>query len=503
MPSMSITKESNTTLAPSSEYPHNISDEQSCAIDNRSEEGVFFASTDPVLIEGTPDCDNLLGLGWEEENESTLPASDASCEENATIMQRALSAHIPFGDESSWSDVKIDIPVVLRGLRKRTALSERTIDYLVGSDNEDDEILRLYIKDMGVRSILSRNDEAALGKTFQENMELAIAAISQSRVASLLLQGAHSCQLEAPQGPEETAPLQSHLQNVVEGPVSSCGNYVSLKLMEDIRDALEDTGEDPSCLALLSSAIEKAIPIRSQIIEANLRLVLHIAKKYQNAGISLLDLIQEGNIGLMKAVEKFDYKRGNKLSTYATWWIRQAITRAIADQSNTIRVPVHFVEVRNRLNRVTLQLAHKLGHSPDKHEIADAMGIRIEKVNAILASYLESIGFDEIVDVEEGLQLADSIRDDIVADPLVVAVNNEFVKGVDDVLGRLSDRQREVIQMRYGFGDGCPRTLEEIGTILSLTRERIRQIEVKAIRRLSHHTRAKILRTLFIMKVGQ
>ncbi|MBS7403307.1 MAG: RNA polymerase sigma factor RpoD [Oscillospiraceae bacterium] len=302
---------------------------------------------------------------------------------------------------------------------------------------------------------------------------------------------------------EEALPELEELEEIEEVTEDELANADaiadSFSTDDPVRMYLKEIGKIP----LLSPEEEVALAIKmsegdeaakQRMAEANLRLVVSIAKRYVGRGMLFLDLIQEGNLGLIKAVEKFDYTKGYKFSTYATWWIRQAITRAIADQARTIRIPVHMVETINKVIRVSRQLLQELGHDPTPEEIAEEMGMPVEKVRDILKIAQEPVSLETPIGEEEDSHLGDFIPDEDASEPSEAASFTLLKEQLTSVLSTLTPREEKVLRLRFGIEDGRTRTLEEVGKEFNVTRERIRQIEAKALRKLRHPSRSKKLR---------
>ena len=272
-----------------------------------------------------------------------------------------------------------------------------------------------------------------------------------------------------------------------------------ISIEDPVRMYLKESGKVPLLSAEEEIELAKKLELGDQeakkrLAEANLRLVVSIAKRYVGRGMLFLDLIQEGNLGLIKAVEKFDYRKGFKFSTYATWWIRQAITRAIADQARTIRIPVHMVETINKLIRVSRQLLQELGREPSPEEIAEEMNMPVDRVREIMKISQEPVSLETPIGEEEDSHLGDFIQDDNVPVPADAAAFTLLKEQLVEVLGTLTEREQKVLRLRFGLDDGRARTLEEVGKEFNVTRERIRQIEAKALRKLRHPSRSRKLK---------
>ena len=317
--------------------------------------------------------------------------------------------------------------------------------------------------------------------------------------------------LSVPEGVSVEDPVRMYLKEIGKVPLLSADEEIELaQKMEAgsvavekiplLKERLAETGDEQEKeeiqaeIKALQLDVDRGSDAKKRLAEANLRLVVSIAKRYVGRGMLFLDLIQEGNLGLIKAVEKFDYRKGYKFSTYATWWIRQAITRAIADQARTIRIPVHMVETINKLIRVSRQLLQELGREPTPEEIAEEMKKPVERVREILKISQEPVSLETPIGEEEDSHLGDFIKDDNVPVPADAATFTLLKEQLEEVLGTLTEREQKVLTLRFGLEDGRARTLEEVGKEFNVTRERIRQIEAKALRKLCHPSRSRKLK---------
>ena len=317
--------------------------------------------------------------------------------------------------------------------------------------------------------------------------------------------------LSVPEGVSVEDPVRMYLKEIGKVPLLSADEEIELAqkmeagsvAVEKIplfKERLAETGDEQEKeetqaeIKALQLDVDRGSDAKKRLAEANLRLVVSIAKRYVGRGMLFLDLIQEGNLGLIKAVEKFDYRKGYKFSTYATWWIRQAITRAIADQARTIRIPVHMVETINKLIRVSRQLLQELGREPTPEEIAEEMKMPVERVREILKISQEPVSLETPIGEEEDSHLGDFIKDDNVPVPADAATFTLLKEQLEEVLGTLTEREQKVLTLRFGLEDGRARTLEEVGKEFNVTRERIRQIEAKALRKLRHPSRSRKLK---------
>ena len=327
---------------------------------------------------------------------------------------------------------------------------EKVFDYL---ENSGIDVLRM-VEPEKEPDVLLLSDEDEMNLEEEEEVDM------------------ENLDLSVPEGISIEDPVRMYLKEIGKVPLLSAEEEI------DLAQRMEDGDEDA----------------KKRLAEANLRLVVSIAKRYVGRGMLFLDLIQEGNLGLIKAVEKFDYRKGYKFSTYATWWIRQAITRAIADQARTIRIPVHMVETINKLIRVSRQLLQELGREPTPEEIAEEMNMGVERVREILKISQEPVSLETPIGEEEDSHLGDFIQDDNVPVPADAAAFTLLKEQLVEVLGTLTEREQKVLRLRFGLDDGRARTLEEVGKEFNVTRERIRQIEAKALRKLRHPSRSRKLK---------
>ncbi len=355
-------------------------------------------------------------------------------EEYDLIEKELNKLEIDIVHESSDDDLDVKEPMIMEDIEE---VDISTFDQLPASVKVDDPV-RMYLKDIGKIDLLSLEQETILAREVVDGRE------AKARL-------------------EE---IEADDQNTV-----SAEEYEELLDISERADAAKD-----------------------KLVNANLRLVVSIAKRYLGRGLQFLDLIQEGNMGLIKAVDKFDHQKGFKFSTYATWWIRQAITRAVADQARTIRIPVHMVETINKLVRIQRQLVQELSREPTPQEVADRMDISVEKVQQIQKIAQEPISLESPVGEEEDSALGDFVSDPHALDPYEYTAKMKLREELDSVLATLTDREERVLRLRFGLIDGRQRTLEEVGREFNVTRERIRQIEAKALRKLKHPSRSRKLK---------
>ena len=397
------------------------------------------------LVEGVPGGEKLTELIERGKKKGSLSAVelmdvledlDLSSEQMDKIYDVMENLGIDTGAEEDMPDIPADIEPPLEEIEE--IAEEEIVDpnTLVDSFGVDDPV-RMYLKEIGKVNLLTSDEEIELAQAM------------------------------------------------------AAGEAASSQLEE-----LQASGEEiaPELKAELDKAVKSGERAKQRLAEANLRLVVSIAKRYVGRGMLFLDLIQEGNLGLIKAVEKFDYTKGYKFSTYATWWIRQAITRAIADQARTIRIPVHMVETINKVIRVSRQLLQELGHDPTPEEIAEEMNMPVDKVREILKIAQEPVSLETPIGEEEDSHLGDFIPDEDASEPAEAASFTLLKEQLVEVLSTLTPREEKVLKLRFGIEDGRTRTLEEVGKEFNVTRERIRQIEAKALRKLRHPSRSKKLK---------
>ena len=384
------------------------------------------------------------------------------------------------------------------GKKKKNILEYQEISDFFKDMNLDAEKFELvldYLEHNGIDVLKMTEDDDADDIILDEEDEVEVEKID----------------LSVPEGVSVEDPVRMYLKEIGKVPLLSAEEEIDLaQKMEEgnvaqekiviLKKRIEESEDEAEIADLkeeiktLQKDVDAGADAKKRLAEANLRLVVSIAKRYVGRGMLFLDLIQEGNLGLIKAVEKFDYRKGYKFSTYATWWIRQAITRAIADQARTIRIPVHMVETINKLIRVSRQLLQELGREPSPEEIAEEMGMPVERVREILKISQEPVSLETPIGEEEDSLLGDFIKDDNVPVPADAAAFTLLKEQLEEVLGTLTEREQKVLTLRFGLEDGRARTLEEVGKEFNVTRERIRQIEAKALRKLRHPSRSRKLK---------
>ena len=389
------------------------------------------------------------------------------------------------------------IEILELGKKKKNMLEYQEIaDFFkdLNLDPEKFEMVIDYLEQNGIDVLKISNDDDVDDIILDEEDEVEVEKID----------------LSVPEGVSVEDPVRMYLKEIGKVPLLSADEEIELaQNMEDgavaiekinvLKGRLDGASEEEKAeikeeIKTLQRDVDKGADAKKRLAEANLRLVVSIAKRYVGRGMLFLDLIQEGNLGLIKAVEKFDYKKGYKFSTYATWWIRQAITRAIADQARTIRIPVHMVETINKLIRVSRQLLQELGREPSPEEIAKEMSMPVDRVREILKISQEPVSLETPIGEEEDSHLGDFIKDDNVPVPADAAAFTLLKEQLEEVLGTLTEREQKVLTLRFGLEDGRARTLEEVGKEFNVTRERIRQIEAKALRKLRHPSRSRKLK---------
>ena len=358
-----------------------------------------------------------------------------------------------------------------------------------------DDPVRMYLKEIGKVPLLDIEKEMTLAKAMFEGVQAA-EVLGLQRVSALDDKYDEKDDYDSDDlsDDNENASSENTAEVRIETP-EDAEKYADMLLAADAEEKEEKAVElSPEEEARLNKLVEVGENAKKALVEANLRLVVSIAKRHSGKGLSFLDLIQEGNLGLLKAVEKFDYRKGYKFSTYATWWIRQAITRAIADQARTIRIPVHMVETIHKVARVSRRLLQELGHEPSVDEIAKAMNISPERVREITKIALDPVSLEMPIGEEEDSHLGDFIPDDDSPSPSDAVSHTMLREQLFEVLHTLTPREEQVLKLRFGLEDGRMRTLEEVGSVFNITRERIRQIEAKALRKLRHPSRSKRLK---------
>lgn len=395
-------------------------------------------------------------------DENVKKAADKMVESKKTEEEQA--AELKALESAAAFEEKLNQLLLLAKKKRNVLENQEVLDFFVGENLDSDKLDQIYdflesnkvdVLQIGGED-LDLDEDLFIEEDIEEEEEIDLESID----------------LSVPEGISVEDPVRMYLKEIGKVPLLSSEDEIELAKRIEL-------GDDDA---------------KQRLTEANLRLVVSIAKRYVGRGMQFLDLIQEGNLGLIKAVEKFDYRKGYKFSTYATWWIRQAITRAIADQARTIRIPVHMVETINRLVRVSRQLLQELGREPVPEEIAARADMQVDRVREIMKVSQEPVSLETPIGEEEDSHLGDFIQDDQVAVPADAATFTMLHEQLMEVLDTLTEREQKVLKLRFGLDDGRPRTLEEVGKEFNVTRERIRQIEAKALRKLRHPSRSKKLK---------
>ncbi|WP_373264622.1 RNA polymerase sigma factor RpoD [Hungatella hathewayi] len=380
-------------------------------------------------------------------------------------VDEAREAELRAAEELAVFEEKLNQLLLLAKKKKNVLENQEVLDFFTGTTLDADRLDQIY-------DFLETNKVDVLQINEDEDLELDPDLFIEEELEEEEEIDMEHIDLSVPEGVSVEDPVRMYLKEIGKVPLLSSDDEIELAKKIELGDELA----------------------KEKLTEANLRLVVSIAKRYVGRGMQFLDLIQEGNLGLIKAVEKFDYRKGYKFSTYATWWIRQAITRAIADQARTIRIPVHMVETINRLVRVSRQLLQELGREPSPEEVALKVDMPVERVREIMKVSQEPVSLETPIGEEEDSHLGDFIQDDQVAVPADAATFTMLHEQLMEVLDTLTEREQKVLRLRFGLDDGRPRTLEEVGREFNVTRERIRQIEAKALRKLRHPSRSKKLK---------
>jgi RNA polymerase primary sigma factor len=412
----------------------------------------------------------------------TLLSNGFALKQTVKTIQRVRSGELPFD-----RTIKVSLTECLtkEQILARMPHNLPTLDHLTELDQVDFAVLIKKSATVDERRAARRRFLRRRAKSLRLVEEL---SLRTRRVQPLIRQL------------EEMSTRMDHLRSQLASPTDDCRARDSRRqVRHELKQLMQNVLESPTSLRNRCQAIRQQFTeyelAKRQLSSGNLRLVVSIAKKYRNRGLSFLDLIQEGNTGLMRAVDKYEYRRGYKFSTYATWWIRQAITRAIADQARTIRIPVHMIDVLGKLRNVAKQLLQERGHEPTIEEMAEAAGISLEETQRVLAIGRQPTSLDRPVGESEDCSFGEFLEDASSDNPHRSANNGLLRDRIESLLKTLTYREREIIRLRYGLGDGYSYTLEEVGRIFRVTRERVRQIEAKAVRKLQHPVRSQRLET--------